>query len=123
MGIIVSSAIRVTEDISGNKQTEAQLLIEFTDASYIAGGEIFDLSPYVSRVERIVTNLASGANLWMPVPSNTDIPGGPISTRIALYMTMVSTGLVSGAGPGQMVEVASGAAVSGNRAVALVYGY
>lgn len=111
---IISSTVTTFVDRGGTPRTEGHLLLEFDDASYQPGGEIFDLSSLFRRIEYMHLQAASGALYYMPMNPGVDTPGGPISTRIQLTRSGGS-GLV-------FSEVASGTAVSGTRAWAYVVG-
>ena len=115
MAVVISATVRTFRDVQGNSQIQGNFLIEFRDATYFAGlGENIDLSPYMQRVEYVTAQpaqLLSAAVRYFPQPNYTAYPVLAGSGNIQLFHA------VSG-----LLEVVSGNAVSGARAVLTVWG-
>ena len=112
---VVSSLVYTTKDEGASPRSTGWFLYELT-SSYIGGGLVADLGDYFRRVERGMAEMASGSGMLVPVWYAGDHPGDPNSGRIQLFG--VGGGTTSG-----LVEMASGVAISGARAVLTVIGY
>lgn len=143
---VVSTYLYTVRDEAGNPRTEAWFTLEMTgayqgDGGY-AGGQAFDLSPYLRRIEHIQAMPVSGCSLRdivsgpgnsifrsgervLPTPVLEDY-GTPASARFQLIgrPTPFLSGPAGASGYG-LVQLASGlaAAISGIRFVARVLGY
>ncbi len=115
MAVVISASVRTYKDVKGNPEVRGNFLIEFRDAAYFAGqGEIIDLSPYMQRVDYIMTTpalITSAARRALVYPNMALYPGLAGSGALQIYNA------VSG-----LLEAQSGEAYSGLKAVITVYG-
>lgn len=106
MGNIISARIHTLRDEAGNPLIQGWLLLEFRDAGYAPGGEVFDLSSRFRRIEEVMVDMASGALNYLPQVNQGDYPGDPRSGRLQLWY--IGSGAVTVNTSGQGIDVLSG---------------
>ncbi len=107
MAVVVSSTVFTEKDISGNPHVRGYFLIEFRDATYAAGGESLDLSPYMQRVEYVTQPMIASGAVAVEMRANLpDYPGNAGSGRIQAYYAGSSIVTINMSGIG--VSIASG---------------
>ena len=107
MGTVVSAVVYTVKDNMGNPFTQGWFTVEFRDTGYTPGGEVFDYSAYIRRIEMLVANPISGSDNGMLVrPNATDFPMDAASARLVLDRMASSIVALNISGIG--IRIASG---------------